>query len=136
MGWDVTHVGTRRVPTRQHGGEVKGGVLGGITRRLGIYTESLCVERRENGGMRVWAGEWEMSGILLTVVRGRSVRSSDRGKKIYGEYEVISHCETFRHMAMTIGRLSCGERLRILCAEGEVWHGDWVLPCYWTWNGD
>lgn len=100
---------------------------------VGRGIDAWRVERRKNGRARNGTGGWKPGGILGTGVGGGSARSNDRGGKIHGQHNVTVHRGK---LARTIGRLSWGERLRMLCAEGKVWHGDWILQHYWTGEGD
>lgn len=76
-------------------------------------------------------GGWELSGILRTVVGASSVRSSDFWGQKDREHKVGLHGGTlWPKSTRAIGRLSGGNGLRILCAEGEIWHGHWILQHY------
>jgi hypothetical protein len=96
------------------------------------------VEGRKNGGTWKGAWGWETGGVWRKR-NGRGLgRSSDRGGRIDGEHVVVCPRGTIcgQMATSTIGRLSGGERLGLLWAEGEVGHGYGILQHCWTGKGD
>ena len=87
------------------------------------------VERRKNGRTRNGTGRRDTSRVRREGNGRRPGRSSDGGGRIDGEHAVGRLCGTISRQMTTsaIGRLSGGERLRILWAEREVGQGDGVL---------